>query len=274
MVHRQYFCPVCGEDAGNWTVQCTACSEWVHTWKSSQKRDCADIGRVNLGRWVRPREWVCATCRLKAQRAVNAATTYGLRDHAAPAGARYLHILQLNCNGILGKVDELAAYFHAGGYHVICLQETKLAGDPPKFAGYASFHVNRAGQERGGGLLTLVMEHLVAIEVPMPMTGEVEQLVVRISLPDKSELTVANVYIPPEGPRVQRVSIQHLLNLGDRVVIVGDVNAHNPLWEEDCAATRARGNDLGDEIDASNFVVMNDPAVTTRRPFGGAFNVA
>ena len=55
-----------------------------------------------------------------------------------------------------------------------------------------------------------------------------------------SELTITNVYIPPQSscPQDYKASIAHLITpQGDKLVL-GDLNAHDALWSSSYADTR------------------------------------
>lgn len=72
-----------------------------------------------------------------------------------------------------------------------------------------------------------------------------------------NEISIVNIYIPPTSscPSGYKASISHLLNL-DNCILAGDLNAHHPLWDSNLTPDQ-RGEDLVDEIDVSNYGVIN-----------------
>lgn len=255
------FCPICGGVSLSRTFKCTGCHLWVHRKCIDGHRECVD-----LRRWVRPKDFKCANCKAKAM-----VQNKGM-DPRAVTMTNELVMLQFNCNGVSGKADELGAYLVARGVHVATIQESKLNGPPPNFEGYSAFWVNRGGENRGGGLLTLVDEALTANLIDAPPNGnaQVEQLLVRVTLPTGKSLTVANCYVPPSSSMADpAVSMANILNLPGDVIVMGDWNAHSRLWDDN-SAEDVRGRDLADEVDMSEMIILNDPRSPTRLPVNGA----
>ena len=83
-----------------------------------------------------------------------------------------------------------------------------------------------------------------------------------MNLPDK--LTIANVFIPPllSCPLTFSASLLPIL-LRD-LLIVGDVNGHNALWL--AGASDNRGDTFADEIDSTNFVVLQKEKKSAHPP--------
>ena len=78
---------------------------------------------------------------------------------------------------------------------------------------------------------------------------------------------VTNLYIPPTTscPNNFIPDISPYLTNRDSLVI-GDINAHDDLWHS--SITDQRGNDLAEQISASNFGVLNEE-MPTRVPTNG-----
>jgi len=75
---------------------------------------------------------------------------------------------------------------------------------------------------------------------------------------DDAELCITNVYIPPVNSigADYLPSIAHLLN-GNNHIVLGDFNAHHPSWHS-ALPNDPRGNSFADEIEASDYVVINE----------------
>ena len=145
-----------------------------------------------------------------------------------------------------------------------CIQETKLTSSckTPSFPGYAVIRRDRP-TGGGGGLITLIHHAIPFVEVPSPFNNNnnTEAILVNVTISGEN-LVVANLYIPPQSscPPNSAASLLPLLN--DDYVIVGDVNGHNDLWSMGTAD--ARGDAFAEEIDEKNFVILNNPDISTR----------
>jgi hypothetical protein len=175
-------------------------------------------------------------------------------------------ILQFNANGIRSKAAELAYFLDQHNVHVAAIQETKLAttSEDPAFPGYSVLRRDRNAS--GGGIAFLIKDNVTYQTVDTPTDGTMESLGIKIFFAN-SNVTLINVYIPPTSscPSGYRASLAGLLGLQD-AIILGDLNAHDELWFS--SLRDARGNDLSDEIDGSNFVVLNEDT-PTRVPTNG-----
>ena len=171
-------------------------------------------------------------------------------------------IISWNCNGIGNSAAEFNNFLNQNNVVVACVQESKL-GDKsrcPKFPGFTVIRRDRAGG--GGGLLTLVHHSLNYQELQSPLNdGVTESLVVNVSIAG-SNLNIVNLYVPPASstPANFRASIAPFLTADS--IVLGDVNAHNDEWSQGTADVR--GDSIAAEIDANNFVVMNNSDLSTR----------
>ena len=87
-----------------------------------------------------------------------------------------------------------------------------------------------------------------------------------------SPLNVLNVYVPPVSrDRGYRPDIAPILNFSESdTVICGDFNAHHAAWFSATNGddTAARGDDFLEEIETSNFAILNEDT-PTRQPANG-----
>jgi exonuclease III len=72
-----------------------------------------------------------------------------------------LEIYQLNCNGLKGKVSELKIYIYTRKPDLVCLSETWLKKNKPKFLGYQSLWAHRIREK--GGLGILIREDVIKL---------------------------------------------------------------------------------------------------------------
>ena len=147
---------------------------------------------------------------------------------------------------------------------IACLQETKLGprSRQPNFPDYAALRLDRRGGGGGGGLVTLIHHSVAYTQLVSPVNdGVCESIVIEASIAN-TPVKIANVYIPPasSSPPNFVATLAPFLAMG--AIVVGDVNGHEEEWS--AAQGDARGAALSGEIDAANYVVLNDPAIATR----------
>ena len=181
-----------------------------------------------------------------------------------------LNILQFNCNGLSSRLEELKSFLSSYSIKLAVLQETKLsvASRTPAFPGFAVIRKDRS-RNSGGGLITLVHHSLSFTECMIANPDDFcEFQHTRIFLND-SHLDLFNVYFPPSSscPPGHLPSLAGLLT-GESRLVLGDLNAHDTLWHS--PAQDARGLRLADEIDDSDFGVLNEDGAVTRLPSAGA----
>ena len=127
-----------------------------------------------------------------------------------------------------------------------------------KFPDYAVIRRDRP-TGGGGGLVTLVHHSLNYIEIQTLLNDNfAESIIVKTTI-SGLELQIVNLYIPPQSLCAPNFAAPILTN---EFFIVGDINAHNDLWL--LGANDNRGDAITDELDAANYVVLNDPAIPTR----------
>ncbi len=181
-----------------------------------------------------------------------------------------LMILQWNANGIKNHSHELIALIKLGVLkpHVICIQETKL-GRKAKFhiPGYTAYRKDRKKDSpgvAGGGLITLVDNRCTSLSIDADV-GNLETQVVAVTLAGGSkEIRVANVYHRVSSP----TSVEELKKLrrivGKTGVILGDFNAHHPMWsdrEQACCHGKVVEEWLQSE-DSPALAILNDDSNT------------
>ena len=193
-------------------------------------------------------------------------------DPSSNPPAPPIGILQWNCNGIRSSAAELASFLDSRQVKVACLQETKLssAAKTPSFPNYAVIRRDRPAGG-GGGLMTLVHHSLSFVESPSPFSDFTEAIIAVDKL-TAGNITVANLYVPPQSSCSPTFSASIAPLLNSDTIIVGDVNAHNELWS--LGNNDARGDNFADQIDAKNFVVLNNADLCTRPSSNSSPDVA
>jgi len=169
-------------------------------------------------------------------------------------------IYQLNCNGLRGKVSELKIYIYTKKPEIVCLCETWLKKNEPKFHGYQSLWLHRIGEK--GGLGILVREDVTFKPkqvIPFP-AGLLECQSIEIYT-NSDSINILNVYNPCKNIPLEE--LQHYTNqLGNSFILIGDLNGHSPLWD-----SRNRYNLTGRSIEklieTHNLILLNDADTPT-----------
>ncbi len=144
-----------------------------------------------------------------------------------------LKILQWNCHSISNKLSNFKLHIYTSKPHVVCLSETWLSQHyEPNFINYNVIYKHRGAPQAGGGLAILVRSDITYLEQdlqPFPQ-GFLEVCAIKIFLKNDVPLSILNVYNPNENVLPQEFN-HYFLQLEPSCLIVGDFNAHSPIWE-------------------------------------------
>ena len=170
-------------------------------------------------------------------------------------------VLHWNIRSFHTKIDDVHVLIQHHNPAVICLQESYHSHqNQVKLRGYNAYNVPAppgAGRV-SGGVSTLVKGNIphrhIALNTALQATA------VNVSL--HRNFTVCNLYLPP----CDRVSYQDLddliLQLPTPFVLVGDFNAHSPLWGE-VPKSDARGKVIETLLNQHNLCILNDRKIAT-----------
>lgn len=137
-------------------------------------------------------------------------------------------LLQWNCRGLFHNLDDIHSLLQEYEPSAFCLQETYLK--PSKYNFLRSFQIFRKDRMSqtgsSGGVAIVVDAQMPSIEVPLDTS--LEAVAVRLML-DRL-VTVCSLYVSPTST-LTLLELEHLADqLPEPFVILGDLNAHNPLW--------------------------------------------
>ena len=105
--------------------------------------------------------------------------------------------------------------------------------------------------------------------LPQSADPHLEQQGISIAMPNRQQLHIHNIYIPPHSScsAGDNTSILHLLHNNEMSLIVGDINTHHSRWHTNTNEDE-RGEQLADEIDAADYTILNENEAT-RQPTNG-----
>ena len=165
-----------------------------------------------------------------------------------------MKILQWNCRGYRRNYGDLITLISTHQPICICLQET-LLGDinpqPPKLYTMDLYNPRNLAHP-GNGLAILV--HRDCIKIPLNLNTPIQAMAVRIRF-NNQLITMCNIYINPNN-NLRFNDIQNLINqLPHPYLLLGDLNAKNPLWGGE--TTNQRGRIIEQLLIANNLCIMN-----------------
>ena len=178
-------------------------------------------------------------------------------------------VINWNCRGFRKNVDEIKNLLHDHDPMFFCFQETFLrASKVINFRKYASYHCySLSSDDRAiGGSSILVKKNIVHNEIKLQTSLQA----VAVSLSLHKTFTICSIYLPPSV----RVYEQELDNLIEQLpapfILLGDCNAHNPLWG--CANVNDKGRIIENVIGNHDLCVWNDGSKTHIDPATGSLS--
>ncbi|MBJ5603890.1 endonuclease/exonuclease/phosphatase family protein [Salmonella enterica subsp. enterica serovar Albany] len=167
-------------------------------------------------------------------------------------------ILQWNCRGLRSRFDDVRHLLSSFSPVCLCLQETKLrAADVLSLRRYSIFRHDHFHPGIACGGVAIIVPHHVPVQ-QLSLTTSLQAVAVRLSL--NVLLTICCVYLPP-GLDVSLSALDGLVSqLPSPLLLLGDFNAHNPLWGGGCLDTM--GRHVADLLSSCHLCMFNTGADT------------
>lgn len=148
-------------------------------------------------------------------------------------------ILQWNVRGLLHNLDDIRELLNKHTPKVLCVQETHLKSTQTNFLKqYAIFRKDRDDAAASSGGVAIIVDKGVACK-QLNLRTSLEAVAVRAVLFGKL-LTITSIYIPP-CYQLSKTQFQSFIDeLPPPYIVVGDLNAHNPLWGDSRLDARGR----------------------------------
>ena len=162
--------------------------------------------------------------------------------------------LQWNIRSVNSNYEDLKLLVHNHHPKVVALQDTVKDFT---FSGYHVYHKKLINDSSPGGVALMIENSLVSSEIDL--LTDLEASAVRVSV-SKKTFTFCSLYLYP-SICYSKIVIENLFDQLPRpAVIMGDFNAHNPLWGS--STSNRRGKDLEDIFTLRNMIVLNDGSHT------------
>ena len=173
-------------------------------------------------------------------------------------------ILQWNIRGLNPNYTSgLTPLLESTNPSIICLQETKLPTDYSNIPGttipgYTSLHYIFTGGDKACGGTSIYIKSNI-LHRSIPLITPLQAIACRVTL-DKPT-TICSIYLPPDSTP----HINDLHNLIEQLptpfYILGDFNAHNPLWDPNTTENQ-KGKIIEDLLSKSNICILNNTSPT------------
>ena len=165
-------------------------------------------------------------------------------------------IIQWNAQGISNKKEELIELINTFNCSIVAIQETLLGSNSnfkiPKFS--KLLKEGNFNRRYHGGVGLFIREDIPYEEINLRTS--LTAVAARVTI--KSTFTVCNIYLPPS----QNVYLNDLNALYQQLpqptLILGDFNAHSPLWGHISTTTDTRGTMIENFINSNQLNLFNN----------------
>ena len=177
-------------------------------------------------------------------------------------------ILQWNCRGLLNNHNELSLLSQQYNPVAMCLQETHIVDESRvSFKGYTLYNKLDKSHERASGGSSVLIRNDV-IHSPVKLSTNLQAVAVKITL--SFVFTLCSIYTPP-NTRIDIKDFEHVLSqIKGPIMILGDFNAHNPLWGSDHQTPK--GKVMETFISQNDLCLYNDGSYTFLHSGNGSYS--
>lgn len=171
-----------------------------------------------------------------------------------------------NINGFFNHLPELQLLTAQYEPDFICLQETHLK--PNNITNHKIYNIYRKDRQRNtyGGVAILVHKRNHSEQINL--NTNLEAIAIRIKYPE--ECTLCSVYIAPNEDLQQEQINDLIKSLPQPYILTGDLNAHNPIWDNALPHRDAKGKIIEKLLDENN--ILNDGRPTHFSSQHGTFS--
>ena len=177
-------------------------------------------------------------------------------------------VLQWNCRGLMNNHSELCLLSQQYNPVAICLQETHINDESKvSFKGYTLYNKLDHSHERASGGSSILIRNDI-IHSPVKLTTNLQAIAVNITI--SFVFTICSIYAPP-NKRIDLQELEHLFSqIQGPVMILGDFNAHNPLWGS--GYQTPKGTVMETFISKNDLCLYNDGSFTFLHSGNGTYS--
>ena len=170
-------------------------------------------------------------------------------------------ILQWNVGGLISHLPEFKQHLMKSRPLIAAIQETHFRNTDVynyNVPGYSLYRQDINLPNRQGGVALYVTNSLPQHETVIRSPLNVVAVTVRLF---EKDVLFLSLYLPPNSPVVTQSALANLFSqMPENCVVLGDFNAHNPIWGS-LRLTR-RGSEIETEINKNDLIYMNDGTPT------------
>ena len=168
-------------------------------------------------------------------------------------------ILQWNLRSLRQRITSLGVLISLMSPDVLCLQETKLEDINLKYNYYNTYHYKNENKKiAAGGTSIFIKRNIPQSEIQLNTNLQAKAVEVTLHKP----ITICSVYIAPDENFTKEQLIDLRNQLNPPFFILGDFNAHSPLWEKGRQESDIRAKIIEDFFTQSNLCLLNDLSPT------------
>lgn len=164
-----------------------------------------------------------------------------------------------NANGVIKKQSHMINFLLTNKIDILIINETKLKlADKLKIKGYEVIRKDR-DQNSGAGGVAILVKHSIPFQVIKErVTTTIEHTCIKLV----NNTYIIAAYNKPSN-KYNCNDISNLLKIGNKVLIIGDLNSKHRNWG--CHQNNTNGNTLQNVINNSNAVILF-PTTPTHYP--------
>ena len=169
-------------------------------------------------------------------------------------------LLQWNCRGLVSKWAESKMFFLLLAPIVIALQETWfLPTDPYNFSlfNYSLYRYDETdGERRHGGAALYINNDFVHDEITLNTPLQAVACTIRLN---GRNIDICSIYIPPNADNniLERNLNNLIAQFPNPFLLLGDFNAHSPMWGRGVTIPNGRGEHIERFLTANQLVLLN-----------------
>ena len=170
-------------------------------------------------------------------------------------------IIQWNIRSLKQRLIYLNELINSLSPEIFCLQETKLENTNFEYSGklYKAYHhINRSKKVAAGGTSIFIKRNIPQSEIQLNTNLQAKAVEVTLNKP----ITICSIYIAPDENFTKQQLIDLRNQLNPPFFILGDFNAHSPLWEKGRQESDIRAKIIEDFFTQSNLCLLNDLSPT------------